>query len=114
MARLRSDFWVSAYLRLCSIEGIPAVLRRRGDEEAGGIFIKVDHMNQQASLYGPAAVSFREDDGERKFCIMVKDAFPFDIEERIEREVKFDSDLWLLEVDCAGELKNIPLESSKP
>ena len=30
MARLRSDFWVSAYLRRCAIEGVDAVLRRRG------------------------------------------------------------------------------------
>ncbi|MFL4991547.1 MAG: DUF1491 family protein, partial [Microvirga sp.] len=30
MSRLRSDFWVSAYLRRCSVEGAEAALRKRG------------------------------------------------------------------------------------
>ena len=32
--RLRSDFWVSAYIRRCAVEGAEALLRRRGAAEA--------------------------------------------------------------------------------
>ena len=55
--RLRSDIWVSAYLRRCGVEGASAVLRRRGAAEAGAIFVKVDHLNGRATLYGPAPQS---------------------------------------------------------
>ena len=54
MSRLRSDFWVSAYIRRCGVEGIEAVLRKRGAAEAGALFVKVDRLDGTASLYGPA------------------------------------------------------------
>ena len=38
-----------------------AVLRRRGAAEAGAIFVKVDHLNGQATLYGPAPQSLAAD-----------------------------------------------------
>ena len=107
MVRLRSDFWVSAYLRLCGVEGIPAVLRRRGDADAGSIFIKVDHMDYTASLYAPAPSSFDREEDERVFHKILGPVFPGDIEEKIERELKFDSDLWVLEVDYPKELENL-------
>ena len=52
--RLKSGIWVAAYLRRCQVEGAAAVLRRRGAEEAGAIFIKVSRLDGTADLYGPA------------------------------------------------------------
>lgn len=98
MTRLRSDFWVQAYLRQRSLETIPAVLRRRGAAEAGAIFIKLDRLDGTAALYAPAPPSLAEDDGERRFVLMLE-ADPIAIEERIAREIRFDSDLWLIEAD---------------
>ena len=57
MSRLRSDFWVSAYLR-STIEGVEAALRKRGAAEAGAIFVKLDRLDGTASLYGPAPQAF--------------------------------------------------------
>ncbi|MCB5176318.1 DUF1491 family protein [Microvirga lenta] len=99
MARLRSDFWVSAYLRRCGVEGIEAALRRRGAAEAGAIFVKVDRLDGTASLYGPAPQLFLDDSGERLFVPVLQDVTPLDVEERVQRELRFDSDLWLVEVD---------------
>jgi hypothetical protein len=102
MARLRSDFWVAAYLRRCAVEGVPAVLRRRGAAEAGAIFIKVDHLDGTASLYGPAPQSSFEDRShERLFVPVLRAAMPLDIEERMRREGRFDPDYWFVEVDDA-------------
>ncbi len=104
MARLRSDFWVSAYLRRCAIEGVDAVLRRRGAAEAGAVFVKVDHWNGTASLYGPAPQSLLgEGTGERLFTRVIDRVMPLDVEERMEREIRFDPDLWLVEIDTRGE-----------
>ena len=99
MARLRSDFWVSAYFRRCTVEGIEAVLRKRGSEEAGAIFIKVDRLDGTACLYGPAAQVFLDDRDDRLFSPVLVDATPLDVEERMQRELRFDPDLWLVEVD---------------
>ncbi len=99
MARLRSDFWVSAYLRRCALEGVDAVLRRRGAAEGGAIFLKVDRLDGAAALYGPAPQAvFGSGDTERLFA-PVLDGPTSDVEERIRREMKFDPDLWLIESD---------------
>ncbi len=103
MARLRSDFWVSAYLRQRASAGVVAVLRRRGAAEAGAIFIKVDLLNGAAKLYAPAPPDLDSESGERRFtCVLESDALA--VEDRIRREIGFDSDLWLVEVeDRAGD-----------
>ncbi len=99
MSRLRSDFWVSAYLRRCSVEGVDAALRRRGAAEAGAVFVKVDRLDGTADLYGPAPQLFVDDSGERLFSRILQGVMPLDVEERMTRELRFDSDLWLVEVD---------------
>lgn len=99
MARLRSDFWVSAYLRRCGVEGVDAALRKRGASEAGAVFVKVDHLDGTASLYGPAPQMFIDESGERLFSPVMKGVVPLDVEERMTRELRFDPDLWLVEVD---------------
>jgi hypothetical protein len=99
VARLRSDFWVSAYLRRCGVEGVDAALRRRGAAEAGAIFVKVDHLDGTASLYGPAPQLFVDDSGERLFVPVLQGVTPLDVEEKVQRELRFDSDLWFVEVD---------------
>jgi hypothetical protein len=99
MNRLRSDFWVSAYIRRCDVEGVEAVLRKRGAAEAGALFVKVDRLDGTASLYGPAPQVFLDDSGERLFSAVLMNTTPLDVEERMARELKFDPDLWLVEVD---------------
>jgi hypothetical protein len=99
VARLRSDFWVSAYLRRCALEGVDAVLRRRGAAEGGAIFLKIDRLDGTAALYGPAPQSlFGAGDDQRLFAPAL-DGATGDVEERIRREMKFDPDLWLIESD---------------
>ncbi|MHB2169888.1 DUF1491 family protein [Alsobacter sp. R-9] len=109
MGRLRSDVFVSAYLRRCAVDGAYAVLRRRGAAEAGAIFVKVDRLDGHCALYGPAPQSLAaEDDPARRF-VRLHDAETIDpatAEERLAREVRFDSDLWIVEVeDRRGEAR---------
>ena len=98
MPRLTSDFWVSAYLRRAAHDGLVAVLRRRGAREAGAIFVKLDRLDGTAALYGPAPQALADDDGERRFQLLL-DADPLSVEDRVERELRFDSDLWLVEIE---------------
>src|SRR6266511_380366 len=55
--RLKSAIWVAAYIRRCHIEGAFAAVRRRGAEEAGTIFVKLNRLDGTAELFGPAPQS---------------------------------------------------------
>lgn len=101
--RLKSAIWVAAYVRRCHMEGAFAVVRRRGAEEAGAIFVKVSRLDGTAMLYAPAPQSVFEDarPDERRFVSALAESTnsEAEVEARIAREMKFDSDLWLIEVE---------------
>ena len=105
--RLKSTIWVAAYLRRAQVEGIAAVLRRRGAEEAGAIFIKLNRLDGTAELFGPAPQSAFDDahPSDRAFVRSFGEAAVPEakVEERIAREIRFDPDAWIVEVeDRAG------------
>jgi hypothetical protein len=100
--RLRSDFQVSAIIRQAEIAGAVAMLRRRGAAEAGAIFIKVDRLDGTARLYAPAAQSLMEDVASERLWQRAHEAewiSPLDAEERMAKEIRFDPDLWLVEIE---------------
>ncbi len=100
MARLTAEFFVAALLRRCGVEGVVGVLRRRGAAEAGAVFVKVDRLDGSADLYGPAPQALVEEGrGARLFAPILAGAFPGDVEERMRREIGFDPDLWLVEIE---------------
>ncbi len=98
--RIRSDFWVAAYLRHCATAGVSAVLRRRGAAEAGAIFVKIDRLDGSGALYGPAPQSEVEG-GERRFGrLHAADWIDMAaVDDRLKREIAFDVDLWIVEVE---------------
>jgi hypothetical protein len=105
--RLKSAIWVAAYVRRCNVEGVFAAVRKRGAEEAGAIFIKVNRLDGTADLYGPAPQSefAQANPSDRAFtrCLAVEAAPEDRVEDRITRELRFDSDAWVIEIeDRAG------------
>ena len=103
--RLKSGIWVAAYLRRAQVEGLAAVLRRRGAEEAGAIFIKVSKLDGSADLYGPAPQSAFDEarPSERAFSLVVEGKPESDIEAYLAKQLRFDPDLWIVELeDRAG------------
>jgi hypothetical protein len=120
--RLRSKIWVAAYLRRCGAEGISAVLRRRGASDAGAIFVRVDRLDGRSALYGPAPQSLGIDlerGIERAFTRMHDPEWidAPEVERRLARELSFDPDIWIVEVeDREGHprLDLAPQESGEP
>ena len=107
LMRLKSGIWVAAYLRRCNVEGVFAAVRRRGAEEAGAIFIKINRLDGTGILYGPAPQAVFDDarPAERVFSIVVGREAPASdskIEERLVREIRFDPDLWVVEIEDRG------------
>lgn len=102
--RLKSGIWVAAYLRRCNVEGAFAAVRRRGAEEAGAVFIIINRLDGTATLYGPApqAVFDETKPVDRLFTAVLGRETPVpeaDIEARLSREIRYDPDLWILEVE---------------
>jgi hypothetical protein len=105
--RLKSGIWIAAYLRRCEIEGAAAVLRRRGAEDAGAIFVKVSRLNGLADLYGPAPQSAFDEarPSDRAFSPALggDTRSEADVEAYLAKQIRFDPDLWIVEVeDRAG------------
>jgi len=105
--RLKSAIWVAAYVRRCHGDGAFAAVRRRGAEEAGAIFIKLNRLDGTAELFGPAPQSAFDDahPSDRAFIRSFGEAAVPEakVEERLAREVRFDPDAWIVEVeDRAG------------
>jgi hypothetical protein len=106
--RLKSGIWVAAYVRRCHIEAAFAAVRRRGTDEAGAVFIKINRLDGTATLYGPApqAVFNEAQPAGRLFTVILGREAPVaeaDIEARLVREIRFDPDIWIVEIeDRAG------------
>lgn len=103
--RLKSAIWVAAYIRRCHVEGAFAAVRRRGAEEAGAIFVKLNRLDGTAELFGPAPQSAFDEarPTDRLFSRCLAGQLEAKIEERLVREVRFDPDAWIIEIeDRAG------------
>ena len=100
-ARLRTDFWVAALRRRAEAAGAFISIARRGAEEAGAIFVLVDRRDGRFDLYGPAPQSFFDDEtlSDRLFSLIAGEAAEATTRARMEQEMKFDPDLWLVDIE---------------
>ena len=97
--RVTSGFWVGGYLRRAMAEGCFTSVVKRGAEEAGAIFLILNHCNGEFSLFGPAAQSmFDEGDvSDRLFTALLENLEESAVLQRLQSEQKFDPDLWIIE-----------------
>ena len=102
--RVTSDLFVSALLRrVFSGGGFGAVISR-GATEAGAVFVIWRERTGEAILYAPAAQasydSARPD--ERMFRELARGEGT-DMDARLEKERRFDSDIWIVEIEAGGK-----------
>ncbi len=101
--RLKTALWVAAYLRRCHVEGIFAVVRRRGAEEAGAVFVRICRLDGTSDLFGPAPQSAFDaaQESARAFTpsLASRSAPDADVEAYLARQLKFDPDAWIVEVE---------------
>lgn len=100
--RLKAEIWVQAYIRICAAEGVPAVLVKRGDADAGAIYIKLSRLDGTAELFQPAPAGLEGLDTDRRWIRATPAPLPeSEIDALVARQRKFDDDLWLVEVEDA-------------
>ena len=100
--RVKTGLLVQAGIRHCEGKLLTAMLRRRGDVDAGALVVKVSRLDGSAALFSrvtsfTGGIEWQRSSGED----WLPDA---DIEQRLESEISFDPDIWIVEVeDPAGE-----------
>jgi len=84
-------------------EGIPVAVVRRGAEEAGAIFIRINRLDGTSDVFGPAPqTSFDDDHPAERQWIRATGEGPVEdgkAEEFLARQHRFDPDLWVVEVE---------------
>ncbi len=91
--RLKSGHWLDAYRSRLGAELVPFYVVRKGDYDAGAIFVRVDDRELWTPEY-----DFAQD--KRIWRKVAENEAIAPYVERLERN---DPDFWLLDVDKGGE-----------
>lgn len=95
---LSTDIWAGALIRRAELGGAFATVIRKGDPRAGAVLVKVvDRRAGVARLYSEAT----RGDGERVWMQPVGSQAEVDLDAYVERAVRVDPDLWVVEIDDA-------------
>ena len=97
--RLRSEIWVAAFVRRVFAEGAAAYVARRGDPDAGAVFIRLV-AGDAIRVFMPAPPWLAED-ADRSWHERGDGAglSLADAEAALQREVANDPDLWIVDVE---------------
>ena len=98
--RLKSDIWVSAFLRQAMVEGHYGAVIRKGAADAGAIYVIVNHLDGTLHLFGPAPGPAFDDRGERRWSAeLAPPATQADADAILTRKQRIDPDIWVVEVE---------------
>lgn len=103
--RLTTEFWVSALVkRVFGAGGFAAVIRR-GASEAGAVFILVRDRMGGAALYAPAPQTSYDSakPEDRNFVRLALGEEGSAADLRLEKELRFDPDIWVVELEPGSE-----------
>ncbi len=95
--RLKARLWVHAAIRQCSVLGIPAVVVRKGDDDAGAVLVKLNRGAAGCEVFsqvrdGLGQPAWLRATGPEPVAEDRADAY-------IARQRDNDYDLWVLEVE---------------
>jgi hypothetical protein len=93
--RLATGIWVSAYLARLRLHDIPAFVTAKGDETAGAVLVKSNTLDGQGRLFQRSLDLMT---GARAW-ITLAEGDEAEVDASIERQRRFDPDLWVIEVE---------------
>ncbi len=98
--RLKSGIWVSAFLRRWQAQGNFGAVLRKGAEDAGAIYVIVNHLDGTFHFFGPAPGPAYDEEGERRWF----EELPFpaaqaSIDAVLGKRMAADPDIWVVEIE---------------
>lgn len=114
--RVTTEIFVSALMRRVFGDGGFAAVLRRGAAEAGAVFIVTRNRMGEAALYGPAAQTAYGSGppGSRQFTLVGESLDEPSLDARLAREQRFDSDIWVVELEPGSTALADLVELTKP
>ena len=97
MERLKTELRVQATLRSCAVRGLMATVARKGDADAGALFLKVNRFAAGCEVFSGTtdpAGAFAWLRGTGAAAVAEKEADLY-----LARQIKYDADLWVVEVE---------------
>ena len=93
--RLKSALYVQALIRRAEVAGAAAYLVRRGAEEAGAVFLKVNRLDGKTMVLSPVRR------GEERVWTrpLVDGADAQRCTDYFTKELRFDPDIWIVEIE---------------
>ena len=93
---LPTEFMINAHIRIAAREGIPIVVRRRGDNAIGTILLKINRLDGTADILTQA----RYEDERVWNPVSRNGPLPdAEAERYLDRQAEIDPDSWLLEIE---------------
>jgi len=114
--RLTTDMWVSALLRRVFAAGGFAAIVKRGATEAGAVFVLARERLGHVELYAPApqtSYDTRRPD-ERHFTSIHAGEDAEALDARLEKEKRFDPDIWVVEIEAGATPVEELISVTKP
>jgi hypothetical protein len=95
--RLSTELWVQAHLRRCNSEGRFAAVLRKGDQWGGAVIVKLNLLDGTFKVLSQT----RDMEGRIAWLAAQQGALlaETDATAYIDRQVKRDPDLWVIEVE---------------
>jgi hypothetical protein len=95
MIRLKSRIYVQALIRRCEIEGASAYVVRRGAEEAGAIFLKLNRLDGAITVLSPSRR------GEERVWMrpLGESADEARVSDYFAKQTRIDPDIWIVEIE---------------
>lgn len=95
--RLPTELWLTAGLRRCSAEGIPAAVVRRGEKQSGTVILKINQLESGCRILTQA----RDLDGNLTWFPAMDGALVDESEADayVERTAQRDPDVWVVEIE---------------
>ncbi len=95
MWRVKAEIYVQALVRRVNAECV-GIVARRGDTDAGGIYVRVNRLDGRSGLL----VAFTDMNGERSWRVLASHLTPdHQIEDMLDREIARDPDMWVVEIE---------------
>lgn len=96
-ARVKSELWVAAQVRLCDRLALPAVVARKGDPDSGAILVRVEDADRNVVVW----TQVHTGEGERAW-MRGTGQHPVSAEEAenyVRRAIDRDYDIWILDIE---------------
>lgn len=91
-----TGFLIAAQIRIAAREGIPVIVRRRGDEAHGAIILKIDRLDGTSHVLAQV----RMGDEVVWNPVSRQDPLPeAEAERALAKQAQIDPDSWLIEIE---------------